>query len=63
MDVFDHIETEARRHWDAQADAFVIDPDCLRFRLERAFNEGALSWSEFQYLARLIDKAEQEGMH
>lgn len=63
MDVFDHIETEARRHWDNQTDAFVIDPDCLRQRLERAYNEGALSWSEFLYLDRLIEKAELEGLH
>lgn len=63
MDVFEHIETEARRHWASQQDAFVIDTDCLRQRLERAYNEGALSWSEFLYLDRLIEKAELAGLH
>lgn len=29
MDVFGYIETEARRHWNNQTDAFVIDMDEL----------------------------------
>lgn len=37
MDVFDHIETEARRHWASQTDAFAIDTDCLRQRLETRY--------------------------